>query len=282
MNRIIRMRNRILVPGFLINSMPKGGSHLLGKVGLLPGIRWSGMSLHHESVDEYTLAGDRQAAMVPIGIDSPIPLSSDAVRRVLERLQKEHMYATGHFPFSDQLVTLLSQTRLKMLLMLRDPRDVAVSHAIFVGNKQDHFLHAVYEPLSESERLMTSIKGTGSGTSHGPALLSIQERYQSLLPWAAEPFTYTARFERLIGPKGGGTRDMQLAELRNIARHLSIWHTPGDIEHLADQLYGGTRTFRKGVIGDWQSHFSAEHKQVFKEIAGQLLIDLGYEQDLDW
>lgn len=29
-------------------------------------------------------------------------------------------------------------------------------------------------------------------------------------------------------------------------------------------------------------YFSAEHKDTFKEVAGQLLIDLGYEQDFDW
>jgi hypothetical protein len=40
--------------------------------------------------------------------------------------------------------------------------------------------------------------------------------------------------------------------------------------------------FRKGVAGDWRNAFSEEDKRVFKEEAGELLIELGYEEDYDW
>jgi len=40
--------------------------------------------------------------------------------------------------------------------------------------------------------------------------------------------------------------------------------------------------YRKGVAGDWQNHLAGENKALFKERWGQLLIDLGYEQNLDW
>jgi len=40
--------------------------------------------------------------------------------------------------------------------------------------------------------------------------------------------------------------------------------------------------YRKGVAGDWKNHFSKEDRRVFKEEAGELLIRLGYEDDLDW
>jgi len=40
--------------------------------------------------------------------------------------------------------------------------------------------------------------------------------------------------------------------------------------------------FRKGVSGDWQNHFSPKVKDAFKQTAGQLLIDLGFEDSLDW
>ena len=41
-------------------------------------------------------------------------------------------------------------------------------------------------------------------------------------------------------------------------------------------------TFRKGKTGGWRNHFSDEHKQIFKDITGDLLIELGYETDNDW
>jgi len=42
------------------------------------------------------------------------------------------------------------------------------------------------------------------------------------------------------------------------------------------------RTFRKGQIGGWRSEFSEEHARAAREIAGPLLVELGYEADPEW
>jgi len=42
------------------------------------------------------------------------------------------------------------------------------------------------------------------------------------------------------------------------------------------------RHFRKGNEGDWRNYFSQKHKSIFKELAGNYLIELGYENDLEW
>jgi hypothetical protein len=39
---------------------------------------------------------------------------------------------------------------------------------------------------------------------------------------------------------------------------------------------------RKGVSGDWRGTFTERDKEVFKEEAGELLVELGYEKDLNW
>ncbi len=39
---------------------------------------------------------------------------------------------------------------------------------------------------------------------------------------------------------------------------------------------------RRGLCGGWKEYFNEEHKRVFKEYAGELLIDLGYETDYKW
>jgi hypothetical protein len=36
------------------------------------------------------------------------------------------------------------------------------------------------------------------------------------------------------------------------------------------------------VAGDWNNYFTERDKQTYKEEAGELLIRLGYERDLDW
>lgn len=40
--------------------------------------------------------------------------------------------------------------------------------------------------------------------------------------------------------------------------------------------------YRKGVAGDWRNHYSDDEKRVFSELAGDLLVRLGYEQTADW
>lgn len=39
---------------------------------------------------------------------------------------------------------------------------------------------------------------------------------------------------------------------------------------------------RKGQTGDWRNYFNERITRIFKEEAGQALIDAGYEKDLDW
>ena len=41
-------------------------------------------------------------------------------------------------------------------------------------------------------------------------------------------------------------------------------------------------TFRSGKTGEWKKHFTDEHKAIFKEIAGDLLVRLGYEKNNNW
>lgn len=40
--------------------------------------------------------------------------------------------------------------------------------------------------------------------------------------------------------------------------------------------------YRKGMPGDWVNHLTPEEKRQFKELAGDMLVRLGYEKDLDW
>jgi hypothetical protein len=40
--------------------------------------------------------------------------------------------------------------------------------------------------------------------------------------------------------------------------------------------------FRKGVAGDWQNAFTPPIKARFKELYGEMLIQLGYERDMSW
>ena len=43
-----------------------------------------------------------------------------------------------------------------------------------------------------------------------------------------------------------------------------------------------SHTFRSGKTGGWKQYFDGDHKKLFKDIAGDLLMKLGYESSNDW
>ena len=106
--------------------------------------------------------------------------------------------------------------------------------------------------------------------------------FYAYLNWMNQPFVYTTYFEKLVGAKGGGSAEMQLEEIINIAKFLDINLSPKNAQLIADSLFGGTGTFHEGQIGSWKKYFKPEHKNAFKQLAGNLLIELGYEQDFNW
>jgi hypothetical protein len=56
-------------------------------------------------------------------------------------------------------------------------------------------------------------------------------------------------------------------------------------ERMSGRIRGDEDTtsfFRKGVSRDWKNYFTERDKELFKEVAGDLLVRLGYERDHDW
>jgi hypothetical protein len=43
-----------------------------------------------------------------------------------------------------------------------------------------------------------------------------------------------------------------------------------------------SHTFRSGKKAGWQKEFTPEHRRRFAEVAGDLLVQLGYEPNHDW
>jgi len=43
-----------------------------------------------------------------------------------------------------------------------------------------------------------------------------------------------------------------------------------------------SHTFRSGKTGGWKQYFTDEHRQLFNDVAGDLLVRLGYERNNDW
>jgi hypothetical protein len=266
--------------GFVINSLPKSGTNLVQRLlQLLPGVVDARVRLQHGTLEHFRAPGDEGGPSHVVGVGWPQQVAEATLRRALQQLGPGR-YALGHFPHADGMARLMREHALKTVLVLRDPRDVAASHARYARNTPQQAMHRHYQGLSEEQQLMTSIVGHEPEREGEPRLLSIEQRCRAVLGWRQAPQNYTTTFEQLVGARGGGSAEAQLREVKNILAHIGARHAQP--AQLASRLFGGTRTFAKGLIGGWREHFNEDHRRAFKELAGELLVELGYERDLDW
>ncbi len=110
----------------------------------------------------------------------------------------------------------------------------------------------------------------------------IDDFYNRFLPWRMCGNVCVVRFEDLVGPNGGGSAQAQRDSIRKIAQHIGIDLSEDDISDIMAKIFGKGLTFRRGKIGAWRSHFSENHKKLFKQVAGDLLFELDYEKNPDW
>lgn len=289
------------INGFLVNSLPKAGTHLVQKaLRLMPGVRFTGITLGYSSrrkgnlldrmvsllglraVDRWLKELGRPSSIsradqgtLSLGVVSPRDVREDLLRRILDFIHQQG-FATSHMMYSDQTAALLEERHMKMILVLRDPRDVVISQANYIPGQSGHFLHKLYQDLSFDERVLLSIQGKPG------RFLSICSRMDGIIPWLDKEYVHPVRFEDLVGPEGGGSRSSQLAALKGMSDFLDLDLSRDTIEAIAGSLFGGTETFRRGRAGAWREAFNADHVQAFKTSCSQTLIRLGYEEDDHW
>lgn len=161
----------------------------------------------------------------------------------------------------------IKNQKYKCLFIYRDPRDQIVSDIFWDIRNETKNKVVIETPFKD--RLKSKIEG-------------IVNLYKRFTPWLKEQYCYSMKFEDLIGQKGGGDDIVQRKVINEICKYLELKCNKKLIDHCINNLFGGTHTFREGKIGGWKKYFLPEHVTLFKEQAGQLLIDLGYEKDLNW
>jgi sulfotransferase 6B1 len=277
---VVRANVFLPPPRVLLNGPGKSGTHLLSDcLSLMPKMMFSG---RHFALSEF-FCGPVETSDFRLGepASSP-PLDVERLGRYLGRCP-QGMFVTAHARFHPGFSELVERLRFKHVLLLRDPRDVAVSHAFYMVRDALHQHHEYYTKKLKSaeERLMASIRGFEENVEN--YLLPIGKSFGAYLPWTKDPSTLVVRFEELIGPQGGGDAEKQLEEIQRIGRFVERPLNREEAARIARRMYGkGSLTFRKGRAGDWRDHFAEAHKRAFKDTAGELLIELGYERDARW
>jgi hypothetical protein len=251
-------------------------------VALMPGMVWEEIGLRRGwLVSELGQAQSGGADVVPVGVAEVRWVRADKLAEVVGRLEPGEVTG-GHMPYSAGFAEMLERKGIRPLFIVRDPRDVVVSLMYHILGQPEtrlakHFARAF---ANDGERLRACILGA-EGVP-GRTFLGMGRRLELFVPWLRVAGVHTVRFERLVGPRGGGSEEAQHAEITGIAGHLGLALTPEQVRSVGAQLFGQGSTFRRGQIGSWREHFKQEHKQAFNEVAGSYLIELGYERDLNW
>jgi len=265
-----------------ISSLPKSGTHLVTK--LLGSLKV--LEDGYQFLDRNLSASKENLASEPghgikIGVDEPHFIKQELVESALRKV-KGNKYVGGHVPYTTRMESILTKYGYRCISIIRDPRDVAVSHVHFVLKRERHFLHDYYNSLQSFDKCLTrSIVGYQDQEAKF-MICSIADRVKSISEWGTRPICYMTRFEDLIGEQGGGMSDKQEQEIHMIAEHIGVPLSGQQVVSVMGNLFGGSHTFRKGQIGSWKEEFTEEHKKMFKDVAGKLLIELGYEKDMDW
>jgi hypothetical protein len=252
-------------PVLLGISFPKSGTHLLDQI-LLGFSRVAPFSRRlHSFYAEYEGESGRKRA-------------PEQAVSWLESLHAGDI-ASAHLFARPEAVARVCTPAFVPYFIFRDPRDVVVSHVFYVNDMEpNHVHHAYYQSLPDLDaRLKVSILGRPATDIEFP---DIAGRFAPYLGWLDQPSVMKIHFEDLIHDRAG-TLDRIIAHF--LARVPLRLDRSLLFEALENSINPGkSPTFRSGKTGEWKKHFNDEHKKIFKDVAGDLLIKLGFETDKDW
>ncbi len=254
-------------PILLAISFPKSGTHLLDQVVLgFSKIAPFARRLHSFYAEYEGESGQKRPA--------------EEALAWLDRLRSRDVASAHLFARPAAVERVTSDTFLPYFIY-RDPRDVVVSHVFYVTEMEPHHVHHRYytkELKTFEERLMVSISGLPQASVEFP---NIAERFSFYMGWLDAPEVLPLQFETFILDRRTALEQVTDHFLRRVE---TLRHQREQIlEALAKSIHPHkSPTFRSGRTGEWKKYFTPEHKRVFKEVAGDLLIRLGYEKDMDW
>ena len=172
--------------------------------------------------------------------------------------------------------------------MIRDPRDVVISGFFyhlwtderwaheprpeFGGKSYQQLLRSLTKDdglLAEIRRAaMTTIPDMASWRYDRPGFMEL--RYEDVIADEAEWFGRIFRHYGFDDPA--------------VERCLHIVHRHS-FQGATGRAVGTVREHkhrRSGKVGEWREHFREEHRALFKQLAGESLLTLGYEESWNW
>lgn len=253
------------LPILLGISFPKSGTHLLDQILL----GFAKVAPYAKRVHSFYAEYESE---------SGVKRAPEQALRWLDSLRPCDV-ASAHLFARNEAIKRVCSPKFVPYFIFRDPRDVVVSHVFYVTDMEArHVHHAYYQSLRDFEtRLNVSILGRPDAGVEFP---DIAARFAPYLGWLEHDEVLSIHFEDLINDRA--------AALTRIMDHLlARAPLPSPRSLVLDSLESSINptkspTFRSGKTGEWRKYFTDEHKRIFKNVAGGLLVKLGYEKNNDW
>lgn len=188
-----------------------------------------------------------------------------------------------HTRYTKENYDIINKHVPKFIVMTRDLRDMCISRYYHVINEKEHRHHDLYTKNTLDDSLMHCIDTIGD--EYVPWVRD-WERVAREYPNKILLITYE---ELNLTPINSYKKILKFYDIpfnEDLVRQLSESKLK-KVKNLKKELtksvgLGTTSTARKGIIGDWKNHLKPAHKEKFKSITGDLLIELGYEKDSNW
>jgi len=240
----------------LVNGSPKTGTTwMLKLVNSIPG--YHGLGNFHGEIERY---------------------------RTIEPGEVVH----GHDWYTTELSQILKDKDIKVVLMMRDPRDQLISRVFHIRRDENHIWHEHLKESSLDEAIELCIEGR-EGLPGTRTMVELSQswfnseieiivvRYEKLVDDPQIELSKVLEYLEMNLPDGLISAIIKRNQFERLSRGRKFW------DKSRRQGQADPRShFRKGIVGDWINYLNESQKILFKAVAGDKLIELGYENDLNW
>lgn len=269
----------------IVNSLPKSGTHLVGKLfdnlGLReyePGLTGALLRETHRNPIRNLLKRKRRPKNNSNGLWIDLDVTDNLIcRHWFQKhlsLIPDGSYVSAHLPYSNVLSDFFQSHRFRIVHIIRDPRDVLVSYMNFQKNSSKFPFHKEYSLMNTDEiidHIFTDIR------KRKVVSASLKSRIVNGLGWLNDPSVYSTSFEKLIGTKGGGNAEIQEKIVNEICEYLGINLSRNRILEISELVFDCTsETFNKGKIGQWKTVLNEKQKSLVNIKLKSLLKEMGY------
>ena len=276
-------------PLFLTTS-PKSGTHLvieflkrcgflrqpIGEIPLVGDIERRFFHDHHRKDYESALGialSDVTRAEVDASHADHLAIS----RRLIGALGPGH-YGFYHVPHDPGLIDCLRAASVPMILLVRDPRDVAVSLANHIMRHPEGKKYRTLANLAtDEERYLAVVAGRLAQSEGEFPLLPLAFLFERYEGWLTEPGVLVMRYEDVIGIHGDGDAIAQIASYARLADHVGIDIDPASLQAIVEGIYSENAPFFvNGRLGQWRRCLTPTLEGAFAQHLGQTIDVWGY------